>query len=964
MHLTLEPLPAAPRPGTTASDAGPPDRRPRTGAVGSRTARTAGRLDARRVLVALAAGFVATHGALAAERPTDPARWPGLKDVYKNYFLIGSTNLSASNFATNVVPGENSVAAMTVKHFNAVTPSNALKPEFWSGGISNTNPSFLTNLTSGINADISAANARDVKVTGHVLVWHNQSAQWPAANVLTSTGGWETPWDYATAKTNLEYYIRTVAGHFDQAPFKTYAWDVVNEAFKDNPDNPADWRNALRTGYSPEERPSRWAQAYAKGGKSWEYMYDAFYHARQNTTAILNYNDFNDNERASKAMAIASMVKEFNERYAAESAAGKGRVLLDAKGNPRQLVDVIGTQGHWDMRLNLDAFERTIKTYLETGANVDLTELDLAPTLGLDKGQRIQNGPEMDALFKEQGIQYAKLFSLLKEYAAGPGGRHPEYKGGVHRVTWWGMTDPGYHTNGYPWSAVGQPKEAYWATTDPEQYLIDAGLPPNGVTATFSYGGETFKARTWGGKNAQAMLDINVPASTRNVAFTAANVSLPAGFAVESMKFNPPDCAVVPGKPCHVTVTARGAAPATTAVENTATFVLSFGKMTVGWMDAANALEAPYSYAEVRFSDGVTPFKQYKTSYGSDGMARASGVAETRAVPRHGRTTLVLLPQDPIAGPFGLKLQKDASTEKAWRLVTRFEPGRTYMVVSGESVFDGKKQAAALTNRSKPATTASPESLSRTPVILRGDILVPSRNTNAPDTEPALAQDNLKFVFEEAKSPAAGPYANQEGHTMQSFIHGTNVYPQIVFRGNGAAGTAVGGRTSLITRQTNGQEGSQIAERNLDQAVWFNTPIDPTSGEMKLFLYSEKDGVKQYHVLTEVADGETPARDAGNAISQRQGAVGGFVAVQADGTKEGTGVKLYAYDIASYTVDEAPTTPTTPTTPATPPSAESTPAVMPIAPPFSRKGGSLDFGDLALVLAGLAALALARRRRN
>jgi GH35 family endo-1,4-beta-xylanase len=865
-------------------------------------------LDLKSILIALPAGFVIANGALAADRPANPADWPALKDVYSNYFLIGSTNLSAGNFGPNVVPGENSVAAMTLKHFNAVTPSNAMKPEFWNGGIGNPSPNFLTNLTSGINADISAANSRGVKVTGHVLVWHNQSAQWPAPNVLTSTGSWETPWDHATAKANLEYYIRTVAGHFDQQPFKTYSWDVVNEAFKDNPDNPADWRNSLRTGYNPEERPSRWAQAYSKGGKSWDYMYDAFYHARQNTTAILNYNDFNDNERVSKATAIASMVKEFNERYAAESAAGKGRILLDAKGNPRPLIDVIGTQGHWDMRLNLDAFERTIKTYLETGVNVDLTELDLAPTLGLDKGQRIQNGPEMDALFMEQGIQYAKLFSLLKEYAAGTGGRHPEYKGGVQRVTWWGMTDPGYHTNGYPWSGVGRPKEAYWATTNPEQYLIDAGLPPHGVTATFRYGGETFKARTWGGKSAQAMLDINVPAATKNVVFAADNISLPAGFAVESMKFNPSDCAVIPGKPCHVTVTARGPAPAAAyrdvGVENTATFVLSFGKMAVGWMGAPNALAAPLSYAEVRFSDGVTQFKQYKTAYGGDGMARATGATETKAVPKHGRSTLILSPQDPIVSPMGLRLQRTAGTQKAWRLATRFEPGRTYMVVSGASTFNGVTQPAVLTNRSKPATAASPESLSRTPVILDDNKLVPLRNSNAPESEPALAQDNHKFVFEEVKSPAAGPYAAQEGHTMQSFIHGTNVYPHVAFRGNGANGTIVAVQHSLITRQTNGQEGSQIADRALDQAVWFNTPIDPKTGELKMFLYTDKDGIRQHYVLKEVSDGETPNRDAGNAISQRQGSVGGFVAMPAVSPKEGTSVKLYVYDIEPYVQGE------------------------------------------------------------
>jgi GH35 family endo-1,4-beta-xylanase len=858
-------------------------------------------------MAALAAVLTMANGALAAERPANPADWPALKDVYKDYFLIGNTNLNASNFGADVVPGENSVAAMTLKHFNAVTPDNAMKPaSLWSAGIDNPNPSFLTNTTSGINNDVRAANARGFKVTGHTLLWHNQSGQWPAANVLTPGGGWETPWDHAMAKTSLEYYIRTVAGHFDREPFNVYSWDVVNEAVKDNPDNPADWRNSLRTGYNPEERPSRWAHAYSKGGKSWEYMYDAFFFARQNTTALLNYNDFNDNERASKATAIAAMVKEFNERYAAESAAGKGRVLLDAKGKPRPLVDVIGTQGHWYMGLNLDAVERTIKTYLETGADVDLTELDLAPSLGLDKGQRIQNGPEMNALFLEQGVQYAKLFSLLKEYAAGRGGRHPHYKAGVRRVTWWGMTDPGYHTNGYPWSAVGQPKEAYWATVNPEQYLVDAGLPPHGVKATFRYRGETFKARTWGGKSAQAMLDINVPVGTKHVVFTADNVSLPAGFAVESMKSNPPDCAVMPGKPCHVTVTARGPAPAAAyanvGVENTATYVLSFGQMTVSWIDAPNALEAPLSYAEVRFSDGETRFKQYKTYYAADGMARASGVARMKAVPKHDRDTLILAPQDPISGPFGLRLARDPATEKAWRLVKRFEPGRTYMVASAASVFqeNGETKSVVLTNRSKPATATSPESLSRTPVVLHGDTLLPLRNANAPETEPARAQDNHKFVFEESKSPAPGPYAAEEAHTMQSFIHGTNVYPQTVFRGNGASGSVVAGQHSLITRQTNGQEGSPVADRALDQAVWFNTPIDQRTGELKMFLYTGKGATNQHYALKEVADGNTPNRDAGNAISQRQASVGGFVAMQAGSPEEGTGVKLYAYDIEPY----------------------------------------------------------------
>lgn len=847
-----------------------------------------------------------TTSALAAERPSDPANWPALKDVYKDYFLIGNTNLNAANFGANVVPGENSTAAMTLKHFNVVTPDNALKPQFWSG-INNTSPDFLTNFATGINNDIKAANARDVKVVGHVTIWHNQSPSWPAANVLTPEGRWETPWDFLTARTNLEFYVKTVGGHFDKQPVKTYAWDVVNEAFKDNPDNPADWRNALRSGYSPEERPARWAQAYSKGGNSWDYMYDAFFHMRQNTTAILNYNDFNDNERESKANAIASMVKEFNERYAAESAAGRGRILLDANGKPRPLVEVIGTQGHLDMRLNLDAFEKTIKTYLDLGVKVDLTELEVAPLLGLDKGQRIQNGPEMNEIFMAQGVYYAKMFNLLKEYAGGAGGRHPEYKQGIHRVTWWGMTDPGYHTNGYPWSAVGQPKEAYWAVANPDQYLVDAGLPMNGVTATITYGGEIFNTRTWGGKYAHAALDINVPTTTKKVSFNASNVSLPAGFTVESIKYNPSDCAVIPGKPCHVTVKARGADPAaaykSAGVENTATFVLSFGNMAVSWFENTAALKTPFSYAEVRFSDGATRLQQYKAVNGNDGALQISNGAEFKPVPKHGRSTLILNSQELIANPSGLRLNKDATTEKAWRLVKRIEPGRTYMVVSADSIVqeNGVTKAFALTNRTKPAAFDAPESLSRTPVLLNSDgTLRPFRNTNAPESEPALAQDNLKFMFEEVKSPAAGPYAAQDGYTMQSFIHGTNVYPHVVFRGNGATGTIASDRHSLITRQQNGAEGSQIADKALDQAVWFHSPIDQQTGVTKMFLYTGRGATNQHYVLKEVEGGNTPNRDAGNAISQRQGSTGGFVAMPAASPEMGTNVRLYAYDTKPY----------------------------------------------------------------
>ncbi len=108
------------------------------------------------IFIALLMVFAVATDVLAA-RPTNPADWPAVKDVYTDYFLIGNTSLSAANFGANVVPGENSDAAMTLKHFNIVTPDNAMKPDsLWGAGITGPTPSFLTNLTSGINNDISS----------------------------------------------------------------------------------------------------------------------------------------------------------------------------------------------------------------------------------------------------------------------------------------------------------------------------------------------------------------------------------------------------------------------------------------------------------------------------------------------------------------------------------------------------------------------------------------------------------------------------------------------------------------------------------------------------------------------------------------------------------------------------------------------------------------------------------------
>ncbi|MDR0490598.1 MAG: endo-1,4-beta-xylanase, partial [Oscillospiraceae bacterium] len=651
---------------------------------------------------------------------------PALKEVYKDYFLIGNVFGNAGGI-TGITPGDNSENALRLKHFNAMTPGNFSKPDsIWNQ---------TTGRFSFTGADPGVREGRNLGyyTIGHALVWHNQSTNWPAAN---------NSWNYLQAKEQMEFYIKSVVEHF-VGDVKFDAWDVVNEVMKDNPANPTDWRNALRTGYNPMERPSRWARAYAKGGNSWDYVYDAFYFARKYTDAKLIFNDFNDLENDAKATAIASLVKELNERYAAEH-----------PEDPRKLIEVIGVQAHYDTRLNLDALDRNIKKYLDLGVEVHITEMDISLNIATGKyvsatnTGRISNRAELETLFKEQAIFYAKLFMLFKEYA--------HYNAGIPRISWFTIYDQnGWRSMSFPmiWESVGQPavmqpKEAYWAVIQPEEYLIEADMTPGGP-ATFTYGGKSYTARTWGGAHSFAEIGVSVPAVTRTIDFTAENnVTLPVGFSISGIEFNPANGAVGGGKPCVVTVKAVSE----TNPDNTAAYKLTFA------------------------------------------------------------------------------LDEDCTkTEKAWRLAKSIESGKTYIIVSTETDM-------ALTNKSKLATTgalASPVSLARSTVIVSGDILVFGDVEYQGVVVDSMEQENLKFIFQERTSPAPGPYT-QKGHTIQCLVHATNAYPGIVFRGTAATNN----QYELISRQQSGNEGPLVADKALDQAVWFNTDIDPDTGETQMFLYS------------------------------------------------------------------------------------------------------------------------------
>ncbi len=705
-----------------------------------------------------------------------------LKEVYKDYFLIGNTVSPAD--LTNAAKYD-----FMKFHYNALTPENATKPDsIWRNATSD--PSFTSadNMLTQVKAD-------GFYTIGHALAWHNQSAGWPPSGS-----------NYTEARASLQRYISTIAGHYSQGPYMLDAWDVVNEAMRDNPENPTDWRNALRSGINPTERPARWFEAYANGGNGWDYIYDAFLFAREAAPdAILYYNDFNDEELPNKAIAIASMVKELNERYMNEH----------PEANGRKLIEGIGIQGHYNLRLNVDNLEEVLKIYSETGVEISITELDVQ-----FNGTSADVRPTEEQL-KEQAVLYAKLFMLFKKYSDS-----------IERVTFWGVADNNsWRSTGYPlpFDSNRAPKEAYWAIINPEAYLGLDMLPPK--LTSFEFGGDVFNV------GSKTKFDVNVPKDVSNIDFSVANVAYeyPDDDVDVSVKLNPANGAVSAGEPAVATVKIAWKESPNIST----TYTINFGHMTAEWENDQNYTDTGYrSSVNIRFSDGKTEFKLFQAFYNmDDDKLEMLNSEKVQSLPKHTSGTLTIKTDSSIDADYlkTLTLKKFLwdqnwapiiptrvtdfnAPENYWRLAKTIESGKTYIVVSANS-------GLALTNMnvaSVPATggvTDAKRGLAGTAVTVVDDII----------TEPELIQDNMRFIFTESTSPDPGPYTSANGYTgytMLSLVHGGLVAPSILWRDLSSDMTA-----PLRTDTT-------IGDSALDRAVWFNTGIDPDTGETTLFLHT------------------------------------------------------------------------------------------------------------------------------
>ena len=328
---------------------------------------------------------------------------PSLKDACKGVFLIGT----AFDFRS---PTEFSNAELDFirSQFDAVTPENSMKP----GPVHPQEPSW--NWTQP-DALVQFGQESGIKVCGHCLVWHAQTAPWFFQDATR---------DVLLAR--LRSHIHTLVGRYKG---RLASWDVVNEAINDG------------EGVAGENlRESPWLKIVGP-----DFLTQAFRFARDADPAVpLLYNDYSI-ESGGKHQSSLLLLRR-----------------LISEGAP---ITGVGIQGHWSLPAltaqRYEDIERAIDSYRALKLRVSITELDVSVT-GTAGGQfgrgQAPAEPPSPELLAAQADAYGKLFAIFMRQRAA-----------IDRVTFWGLNDRrSWRRTRYPlaFDAEYQPKPALQAIID------------------------------------------------------------------------------------------------------------------------------------------------------------------------------------------------------------------------------------------------------------------------------------------------------------------------------------------------------------------------------------------------------------------------------------------------------------------------------------------------------------------
>ncbi len=322
----------------------------------------------------------------------------GLKDHYKKHFLIGAS------VTPNSLKGQS--GALIIREFNTITAENAMKP----GLIHPEKDRYFWTDTDTI---VGFAKRNNMKMRGHTLCWHRQTADW----LFKDDAGKQVGKEELLAR--LKDHITNVVGRYKGS---IYAWDVVNEAIDDNE--------------KIEFRSSLWYEICGE-----DYIAKAFQYAHEaDPEAKLFYNDYNT-ENPVKREKIYLMIKKLKDQ-----------------GVP---IHGVGLQGHWSNKWpSSDELTRTIEKFSSLGIDIQITEMDISVY-----GSK-ENMDENPGVFtpERENAQIEKYKSFFEVFL--------KSNNKISSVTFWNVSDRHSWLDNFPvknrknfpllFDATFSRKKAYW----------------------------------------------------------------------------------------------------------------------------------------------------------------------------------------------------------------------------------------------------------------------------------------------------------------------------------------------------------------------------------------------------------------------------------------------------------------------------------------------------------------------
>lgn len=384
-------------------------------------------------------------------KPTYDVDALSVKDVYKDYFLVGAA-INGKDEPTMALHHEG-MANILKKHFNSTTLSNLMKPEH-----------LLDEAASKASADgmpvcrfdtcdgaLQFCMDNGIKMRGHTLVWHNQVPKWFFFEDYDTE---KKLADAATMEKRMDSYFRQVITHCqDNYPGVVYCWDVVNECVCVDKNSyivtSGGWKlraTTLEDNDFTHDTPisNYW---YATMGET--YVEKAFELARKyaDKDVKLFYNDYN-----------VFMTEKMENIY-------KMAEELKAKG----LIDGIGLQPtvliNWPKLDSMEAgsFRVCLETYAKLGLELQVTELSFK-----------MNGDETEEKLQIQSDRYEEFMRLLLEEDSDNGGPC-----NITSVTVFGICDDyplygdDFKQNLYLWDKFCDPKLCLHGFLRPGMQLLE-----------------------------------------------------------------------------------------------------------------------------------------------------------------------------------------------------------------------------------------------------------------------------------------------------------------------------------------------------------------------------------------------------------------------------------------------------------------------------------------------------------